>query len=93
MSNTTHTNGPWQMHDEDYCPEEIWGDLGLFDGAVRGTKICEIDQGNPNWLANAKLIRAAPELRERLTVLVAAIERGEILVHHIESAKRILSQT
>lgn len=59
-----HTPGPWQMHDDDYCPEQIYGNLELIDGKIRGTLICEIqgDMDEPKNLANARLIAAAPDL-------------------------------
>lgn len=49
----------WRMDDEDYCPEEIYGDFEgpLEDGKIHATLICEV-QGDDeaNVRANAALI-------------------------------------
>lgn len=59
---TKHTPGPWQSHDDDYCPEEIWGNLeGPLDGEIRGTLVCTVDDG-PEMLGNIALLKAAPDL-------------------------------
>lgn len=61
------------MHDETYCPEEIWGDLEgpLEDGKVHGTFICEVNQDAPNWRDNARLIAAAPDMLAALKALAS----------------------
>lgn len=41
-------------------------------------------------LAKGHLVGATADLMERLRFLVAAVERGEVLVHHIRSAKETL---
>lgn len=73
MSKHTHTPGPWQQHDLEYCPLEIFGDLEgpMENGRVRGTQVCEIIQSNCQEQdeANAKLIAAAPELLNALLYL------------------------
>jgi hypothetical protein len=72
-----HTPGPWKMHDEDYCPEEIYGDFEgpMEDGKIRGTLVCtvagEFDE-SPIPEKNARLILAAPEL---LAALIACEDR------------------
>ncbi len=40
----------------------------------------------------ARLIAAAPDLLERLTFLLAAVERGEVLEHHVTSAKTAIAK-
>jgi hypothetical protein len=59
----THTPDPWQQHDEQYCPEEIWGALDgpLEDGQVHGELVCTVNMDHPRAEANIRLIKAAPE--------------------------------
>lgn len=66
MTEANHTPGPWKIHDEQYCIDEIWGNLeGPIDGKIRGTQICTLEQTDDGRVfANAKLIAAAPELLE-----------------------------
>lgn len=47
---------PWQVHDEDYCPEELWGSLDLNENGVQGVQVCTIEGDDP--LPIAKRIRA-----------------------------------
>ncbi len=68
-----HTPGPWQQHDHDYCPFEIWGALDgpLEDGKIHGEQVCDIIEGDDAERnhANARLIAAAPELLSACEVL------------------------
>lgn len=59
-----HTPGPWKIHDEQYCIDEIWGDLeGPIDGKIRGQHVCTLEQTDDGRIcANACLIAAAPEM-------------------------------
>lgn len=38
------TPSPWQQHDPEYCPMEIWGNLDgpLEDGEIHGTHVVEV---------------------------------------------------
>ncbi len=70
------TPGPWQQHDADYCPLEIWGNLDgpLEDGAIRGTEICTVADG-PEAEANARLIASAPDLLAALEGVLRVADR------------------
>ena len=41
---------------------------------------------------DARLIESSPELFERLRALLAAVERGEVLDHHVSSARAIIAR-
>ena len=69
-----YTPGPWQMHDEFYCHEEIYGNLDLVDGNVRGTLVCEVSENDESF-ANARLIAAAPDLLEACKDAADAMSR------------------
>ena len=76
-----HTPGPWQQHDIDYCPDEIWGDIEgpLETGTPRGVHICTIEGDGDQLQANAKLIAAAPTM---LAVLHQVSRHFAILAAH-----------
>ena len=82
----SHTPGPWQIHDEQYCMDEIWGNLeGPIDGQIRGTKICEMEHTEDGRVfANARLVAASPEM---LSALQSLIEK----VDQMDSGSQILS--
>lgn len=69
LTRNTMTPGPWQQHDWDHCPLEIWGNLEgpMEDGQILGTQICEVLTNE----ADAKLIAAAPELLEACQKAIA----------------------
>lgn len=77
-----HTPGPWQSHDDDHCPEEIWGALEgpLEDGQIHGIRVCEINTEVPNWQANARIIKASLDLLE-------ACKKTLYLSDHAEGCK------
>ena len=88
-----HTPGPWQQHDSDYCPQEIWGSLDgpLDDGQIRGVLVCTVED-NDQLHSNARLIAAAPDMREALQVLcnlgdasIAADIRKALRPHEVAS--------
>ena len=68
-----HTPGPWTIHDEEYCQDEIYGDLRgpMEDGRIVGTQVCFISEAESEKtrLANARLIAAAPDLLAALKEL------------------------
>jgi hypothetical protein len=55
---SAHTPGPWQVDIDD-------GDVTVFSG---GVNIAKIHGGEAEYLANAQLIAAAPEMLEALTL-------------------------
>lgn len=72
-----HTPGPWQLHDPDYCDEEVWGDIdGPTEGQVRGQLVAVVEQDNKAWRGNARLIAAAPTLLAALKELAILGEVG-----------------
>lgn len=73
MSESKYTPGPWQMHDEDYAPEEIYGDLEHVEGHARGTQVCTCEPCD-QMIANARLIAAAPELLSAAEHILALLD-------------------
>lgn len=73
MTEFKGTSKPWVVHNEYYCPEEIWGDLDgpLEDGRIRGEKVCEVNMDHPRGIANRSLISAAPDLLEAVETFLA----------------------
>lgn len=72
---TEITPGPWTQHDRDYCPLEIFGNLDIADGEVKGTQICEVLTNR----VDARLIAAAPEMLEALKAALAAMTNQRYL--------------
>jgi hypothetical protein len=75
-STAKHTPTPWQQHDPEYCPEEIWGNLEgpLEDGKIHGTHICTLED-NEQAEANARhivrCVNSHDDLLEALELLVS----------------------
>lgn len=71
---TKHTVGRWVQHDEEYCPDEIFGDIDgpLEDGRLRGEHVCTVNMEHPRGYANAALIIAAPDLLAACKKLIDA---------------------
>lgn len=76
------TPRPWRMHDEHYCPEEIWGSLDgpLEDGRIHGQYVClvtVVEDDSPTTAANAALICRAVNAWDDVLALEARI--GELM--------------
>lgn len=100
----SHTPGPWQMHDSEYCPEEIWGNVEgpLEDGRIKATHVCIVTtksskQISDEEFANARLIAVSPDLLA-LANRVASLnpDVGEIgpgmLAQLVGDARRIVAK-
>ncbi len=68
---TNHTPGPWAVETEDGYTSVIFG----------GILIAEVDGGEAEYLDNARLIAAAPEL-------LKALNSARILLTCVESCSR-----
>lgn len=53
---TKHTPTPWQLHDDDYCPEEIYGGLDFDNGKMNGVHVADVRTEPDNWEANGRFI-------------------------------------
>lgn len=82
MRNTSHTPGPWRIHDETVIVSDCVGDN--CEGAWIGEVVSGSHKAFPyeiystEMLANAKLIIAAPDLLETLDWLAQTVHRA----HH-----------
>lgn len=69
---TKFTPGPWKINTEAPC--EILANDGYRDRVA----LINPDLGNSNWMQDATLIAAAPELLSTLETVWAAIENGSL---------------
>lgn len=66
------TDDPWLCHDDEYCPEEIWGGFdGPDEGRIHATHICTMED-YPNAGADGSFIRKARVDVRRLLADLAA---------------------
>jgi hypothetical protein len=78
-----HTSGPWQYRSL-YEPTEIIGNVDgeYIDGVPEYTyaQICEVHDDCDEWLANSRLICAAPALLAALTNFINCADGGCVTV-------------
>lgn len=73
-----HTPEPWVSHDDDHCPEEIYGALDgpLEAGQMVGELVCTVNMEHERAFANIALIKAAPDL-------LAALQESDATLKHV----------
>jgi hypothetical protein len=72
----SHTPGPWSVPPVHHT---AYGCLQVWANDERSTVICDVSgaPSNPSALADARLIAAAPELMEAVTLLMEAMRMQE----------------
>lgn len=78
MTQSQHTKGPWQFSKSDNATLELFPSIAIYAGDDESaTLICEVIHTqrnkvvNSNFIPNARLIAAAPDLLEALETLTA----------------------
>jgi len=85
---TIHTPGPWRLGDVRW-PNAVYGRAETTIQAADGTNIATLRAGGPIFEANARLLAAAPEMRELLIALSAMPHRDPFAV---EKARALLAR-
>jgi len=67
---------PWQIHSDEYCPEEIIGDVDQDGDRVTYTRICTVHGDNPLPIAR-RIVRGVNYHNELLSCLLAYVEIEE----------------
>lgn len=96
-----HPLGKLQIHDETYCPEEIYGALDMEDGKVRGVHVCTVEGDDPlpiaqeivaRWNAHDELLAACELALARIESDIESdrftVREGDTLREAIAKAKR-----
>lgn len=68
---------PLTIHDEEYCPGEIWGALDISDGGVRGTHVCTVHGDDPLPISQIiiEAVNSHDSLVKQRDALVEALEK------------------
>jgi len=98
-SETKFTPGPWLVPDQTWRREltvEVSGDERIkcpgSGGAMSYTEtVCTLNwSGTDEWIANAHLISAAPDMYEALTCLLGISHEGEMYGARVDIAMEAL---
>lgn len=74
---TKHTSGPWQVYGP-FNETTIVANVDIDEyGMHTYDSICEVDDQNAQWPANARLVASAPELLAVLKLVLSDLVWGQ----------------